>query len=51
LSHSANPCFVLGIFEIGCWELFAQGWLRNMILLISVYWVAMIIGVSHWHLA
>jgi hypothetical protein len=38
-------------FEIGSLELFAQGWLQTVILLISASWVARIIGVSHWHLA
>jgi hypothetical protein len=39
---------VLGIFEIGSWELFAQGWLWNLTLLISASWVARVTGVSHW---
>jgi hypothetical protein len=34
-------------FEIGCWELFAQGWLRTEILLIYASWVARITGMSH----
>jgi hypothetical protein len=38
-----------GFFEIGSHELFAQGWLRTMILLISASWVARITGVSYWH--
>jgi hypothetical protein len=42
---------VLGIFEIGSHELFAWGWLRTTILLISASWVARITGVSHQHLA
>jgi hypothetical protein len=47
LSHSARPfSFVLGIFEIGSCRLFA--WLWTVILMISAYWVARIIGVSHW---
>jgi hypothetical protein len=47
LSRSAS--FVLGIFKIGSWELFAWGWLWTMILLIFASWVAGITGVSHWH--
>jgi hypothetical protein len=27
LSHSTSPIFVMGFFEIGSLELFAQGWL------------------------
>jgi hypothetical protein len=46
LSRSAS--FVLGIFKIGSWELFAWGWLWTMILLIFASWVAGITGVSHW---
>jgi hypothetical protein len=38
-------------FEIGSGELFAWGWLRTAILLISASWVARITGVSHWCLA
>jgi hypothetical protein len=57
LSHSASPLCVcvcvcvcvLGIFEIVSLELFAQGWLQTMILLISASWVAKITGVSHRH--
>jgi hypothetical protein len=30
-----QPCFVLLIFEIGSWELFAWAWLPIVILLIS----------------
>jgi hypothetical protein len=48
LSHSVSPFFVLGIFKIGSLKLFAQGWPRTMILLISASWVAEIIGMSHW---
>jgi hypothetical protein len=35
LSHSTSIFFVLGIFETGPQELFAQGWIRTIILLIS----------------
>jgi hypothetical protein len=38
---------VLGIFAIGFHELFARGWLRISILLISASLVARITGVSH----
>jgi hypothetical protein len=30
-SHSAGPIFVMGFFEIGSRELFAQGWLQTVI--------------------
>jgi hypothetical protein len=30
-------------------SLFAQGWLRTTILLLSASWVTRIIGMSHWH--
>jgi hypothetical protein len=49
LRHSTSPIFVMGIFEIGSHELFAQGWLWTAILLISASWVARITGVSHRH--
>jgi hypothetical protein len=42
---------VLGIFEIGSQEPFAQGWLWIVILLMSASRVARITGVSHQHLA
>jgi hypothetical protein len=42
---------VLGILETGSPELYALGWLRTVILLISAFWVAGITGVSHLHLA
>jgi hypothetical protein len=38
---------MLGIFEIGSRKLFAPGWLRTVILLISVSPVARIVGMSH----
>jgi hypothetical protein len=40
-----QPFFVLGIFEIECHELFASGWLRTRILLISASKVARITGI------
>jgi hypothetical protein len=40
---------VLGIFEIGFWELFASGWLQTAILLIFASWVARITGMCHWY--
>jgi hypothetical protein len=43
--------FCIGVFEIGFCKLFASGWLRTAILLISASWVARITGMSHWHLA
>jgi hypothetical protein len=47
-----KPFFLLGIFEIGSLELFAQVGLGTMILLgISSSQVARIIGERHWHLA
>jgi hypothetical protein len=42
---------VLGIFNIGVWELFAWGWLWTVILLFSVSWIARISGVSSQCLA
>jgi hypothetical protein len=47
LSHSTSS-FVLSFSEIGSCELIAQGWLRTEILLISAFWIAKIIGMSHW---
>jgi hypothetical protein len=41
--------FVLGFLKIGSSKLFALGWLRTVILLISASWVARVTGVSHWH--
>jgi hypothetical protein len=38
---------VLSIFKIGSHELFAHGWLRTVILLISASLVARIAGMSH----
>jgi hypothetical protein len=38
---------MLAIFKIGSWELFASGWSRTIILLISASWVSKITGVSH----
>jgi hypothetical protein len=35
LSHSTSPFFVMGFFQIGSCELFAQGRLQTMILLNS----------------
>jgi hypothetical protein len=44
--------FVIGFFfEIGFCELFALGWLRTSILLISASWVARVTGVSRQCLA
>jgi hypothetical protein len=55
LTHSASPFFVIFFFcrcfvfsEKGSQELFAQGWLWTLILLISASWEARIIGMSHW---
>jgi hypothetical protein len=48
-SHSTSPFFVMGIFEIGSCELFAQGWLPTVILQMSASWVARITGVSYQH--
>jgi hypothetical protein len=41
-------CWVF--FEIVSHELFAQGWLRTMILLISASWIARITRTSYWRL-
>jgi hypothetical protein len=41
--------FVIGFFKIGSCELFCLGWLRTTFL-ISFFWVARTIGVSHWYL-
>jgi hypothetical protein len=38
----------MGFFEIGSCELFAQGWLQTMILLVSASLVTRITGTSHW---
>jgi hypothetical protein len=46
LSHSIS-FFVMGFFEIGSWELFAQAVLQTQILLISASWVARNTGVSY----
>jgi hypothetical protein len=35
LSHSISPFFVLGFFKIGSQELFSQGSLQTMVLLIT----------------
>jgi hypothetical protein len=35
LSHSTSPFFVMVFFEIGSGKLFALGWLKTVILLIS----------------
>jgi hypothetical protein len=35
LSHSTSLIFVMGFFQVGSWELFALGWPRTAILLIS----------------
>jgi hypothetical protein len=45
------PFFVMGFFEIGSCELFAPGWPKAEILLISATWVVRITSVSHWPLA
>jgi hypothetical protein len=42
-----QPCFELGIFEIGYCKLLAWNWLQTVVFLISASWVARIIGVSH----
>jgi hypothetical protein len=42
---------VLGIFKINFHKLFAWGWLRTVILLISASWEARITGMSHQHMA
>jgi hypothetical protein len=49
LSHSTSSFLWRFFFEIGSHKLFAQCWLRTVILLISASWVARIIGMSHWH--
>jgi hypothetical protein len=51
LSHNPSPFLVLGIFEIGSCELFAQDWLWTLILLISASWVARLTGISYWDIA
>jgi hypothetical protein len=43
--------FCVGYFWDRVWWIFAWGWLRTMILLISASWVARITGVSHQHSA
>jgi hypothetical protein len=50
LSHFSNPFFVMGFFQIGSHKLFAWGWFRTVILLISASLVARITSMSHWHL-
>jgi hypothetical protein len=50
LSHSTSPIFHQYVFKIGSPELFAQSWFWTVILLISAYWEAVIIDVSHKHL-
>jgi hypothetical protein len=42
-----QSCFVMGFFKIGSCQVFVQGWLRTVILLISASWIARITGVSH----
>jgi hypothetical protein len=37
----------IGFFKIGSQELFASGWLRTTILLVSAFWETRIIEVSH----
>jgi hypothetical protein len=52
LSHSTSPflwLLLLLFFDIGSHKLFAWGWLRTSVLLISVSKVARITGVSHRH--
>jgi hypothetical protein len=44
--HYLSHFFVMGIFEIGSQELFAQSWPWTFTLLISASWVARITG--HW---
>jgi hypothetical protein len=44
-----QPVLVMGFFKTGSQELFAQGWLLIVILLISASTVARITGVSHQH--
>jgi hypothetical protein len=51
LSHSTSPFFVMDFSKIGFLELFPQGWLWTVILLIPASWVARITGVNHWRLA
>lgn len=36
--------------EVGFLELFPPGWPQTLILLLSVFWVPKIAGMSHWHL-
>jgi hypothetical protein len=38
----------MGFFEIGSHEVFTQGCLRTLILLIAASWIAKITGMSHW---
>jgi hypothetical protein len=47
LSHSTSPFLWRIFFKIGSQELLCQGWVRTLILLISVSWVARITGLSH----
>jgi hypothetical protein len=49
LYHLSQPCFVLDSFKIGSTELFAQGCLPTVILMIFASGVARITGVSRWH--
>jgi hypothetical protein len=49
LRHSTSPVFCEGFIEIRSHELFAWGWLRTSILLISASWVARVTGVWSIH--
>jgi hypothetical protein len=51
LRHSISPIFCDGFFRDRVSGTICPGWLQTSILLISVSWVARIIGMSHLHLA
>jgi hypothetical protein len=46
LEPPCQPCFVLGVFRIWSWDLFARHWLQAAILLIFASLVARITGSS-----
>jgi hypothetical protein len=51
LSHSISPFLWWIFFKIRISRTICPDWLQTVILLISAFWVAKIINVSHWLLA
>jgi hypothetical protein len=47
LTHSTSPFFVMGFFWGRILWTVCIGWLCTLILLISIFWIARIIGVNH----